>query len=464
MTRWTPAVLMFAVCILTAGTATAQHVGWRTDGTGKYPAAKPLTTWGPTTNVLWKTPMPSASNATPVLVGDKLFVTAEPMKLICVDANTGEIIWEAENSFEDMATPEEAAQMAAKNQEARDLRRERGGLWGKVRRLKTSVQDDPENAELKKELEEAQSRQKEIDGLLAEYDRLWYSMPDVHPINGNSSATPASDGEHVWVSFATGLVACYDLDGNLVWRRMVEKPNITWGSCSSPVVVDDIVLIHIHHLFGLDKLTGETRYSPASEWNWGTPALMTLRDTVVAIDGSGTVIRVSDGKVMAQKLFRLEYNGPVVEGDVVYFIQNGGKAFRLSLSEDGESVNAEKLWDTHPKKERYYACPVVHDGLVYAINQVSVFSAIDAATGEVVYEQNLEFGKGTIYPSVTMAGEYLYVSSDNGKTAVIKPGPTFDQVAMNELEPFRSCPVFVGDKCYIRGLSNLYCLAPIGEG
>jgi hypothetical protein len=35
---------------------------------------------------------------------------------------------------------------------------------------------------------------------------------------------------------------------------------------------------------------------------------------------------------------------------------------------------------------------------------------------------------------------------------------------MNELEPFRSCPVFVGDKCYIRGLSNLYCLAPIGEG
>ena len=464
MTRRSPAVLICVVCLLAVSLAAAQSVGWRTDGTGKYPDATPLTSWGPTTNVVWKTAMPSASNATPVLVGDRLFVCAEPMTLLCVNADSGEVLWERSNSFEEMATAEEAAEMAQRNQQAKDLRRERGGLWGRVRKLKTSLQDDKENEELKKELAEAEARQKEVDRLLGEYDKLWYSMPDVHPTNGNSSATPTSDGEHVWVSFATGLVACYDLDGNLVWRRMVEKPNIGWGSCSSPVVTGDILLVHIHHLFGLDKLTGETLYAPSSEWNWGTPALVTLGGTLVAVDGSGTVIRVSDGKVMASKLFRLEFNGPVIEGDVVYFIQHGGKAFRLALSEDGESVVAEKLWDTEPKKERYYASPVIHDGLVYACNQAGVFSAIDGATGEVVYEQNMGFGKGTVYPSVTLVGDLLYVSSDNGKTAVIKPGRVFEQLAMNELEPFRSSPVAIGDRLYIRGLSHLYCLGPVGEG
>ena len=82
----------------------------------------------------------------------------------------------------------------------------------------------------------------------------------------------------------------------------------------------------------------------------------------------------------------------------------------------------------------------------------------DAATGAVVYEKTLDLGKGTCYPSVTFAGGFLFVSSDNGKTLVLRPGREYQEVAANTLEPFRGSPVFLDDRLYIRGFQNLYCL------
>ncbi|HCN08111.1 MAG TPA: hypothetical protein DIT01_09270, partial [Lentisphaeria bacterium] len=59
-------------------------VGWRTDGTGEYPDAKPVTTFSEAENVVWKTPLPATSNATPVITGNRIFVCSEPTTLICV--------------------------------------------------------------------------------------------------------------------------------------------------------------------------------------------------------------------------------------------------------------------------------------------------------------------------------------------------------------------------------------------
>ncbi len=155
---------------------------------------------------------------------------------------------------------------------------------------------------------------------------------------------------------------------------------------------------------------------------------------------------------------KLDYCAPIVEDSVVYFIiQKGGRAIRLS-AEPGETITLDVLWETNPRDDRYYASPVIHEGLIYAVTQKGILSVIDANTGQVVYERSLDLGGGTVFPSVTLSRDYLYVSSDNGTTVVLQPGREHQEVARNSLEAFRSSPIFANDRMYVRGLQHLYCI------
>ena len=101
--------------------------------------------------------------------------------------------------------------------------------------------------------------------------------------------------------------------------------------------------------------------------------------------------------------------------------------------------------------------PTAHAEMI-AITQAAHFSVIDAATGKVVYEKELKFGGAQTYPSVTLAGRYIFLSRESGATLVFKPGREPEQVAENQLELFRSCPVFIGKRMYVRTAGHLYCI------
>ena len=77
-------------------------VGWRTDGTGRYPDANPPTHWGPEMNVVWRVKMSNFSVATPLIVGDKVFVCSEPTRLVCVNKADGKILWEKQSSYAEL--------------------------------------------------------------------------------------------------------------------------------------------------------------------------------------------------------------------------------------------------------------------------------------------------------------------------------------------------------------------------
>ncbi|MFZ4780593.1 MAG: PQQ-binding-like beta-propeller repeat protein, partial [Terrimicrobiaceae bacterium] len=79
----------------------ADPVGWRMDGRSDFSTAKPQTQWGPADRVVWATPMPQWSNAGPVLVGNKIFVCAEPSALLCLDSS-GKILWQHSADYSDL--------------------------------------------------------------------------------------------------------------------------------------------------------------------------------------------------------------------------------------------------------------------------------------------------------------------------------------------------------------------------
>lgn len=429
--------------------------GWRTDGTGRYPQADPPTVWSAEKNVLWAAPMPGWSNATPILVGDRIFVCSEPTTLLCVSAADGKILWQKTNTYDELLGPEELAQARQDREKADQIIKELGPLKKQFTTLRDQLKKAPKDADLRAR---AKGVKKQVDSLEAQLELVSkWRLPPANPTNGYSSSTPTSDGRNVYVLFGTGAAACYDLEGSRKWVRFIEKPKDGYGHSASPLLAGGKLLVHVVDLVALDTDTGEELWRTKSQYRWGSPVRAKIGDVDVAVTAGGDVVRVSDGRALARGLAKLEYSAPLICENTAYFIEHGGKAVRLP-AEAAEQIKPPSLWQTRPKKDRYYASPVFHEGLLYAVNQTGAFSAIDAGSGEVVYEKALELGKGTCYPSVTLAGKYIFVSSDSGTTIVVRPGREYEQVARNTLEVFRSSPVFSGTRLYIRGSKKLYCI------
>jgi len=430
-------------------------VGWRGDGTGRYEGVAPPTAWSPKGNVAWKVGMPSASNASPILVGDRVFVCAEPSTLLCVSAADGEILWQQAIRYEDLLTAEQRELADRDAAKAAEIHKELKGPADEYKKLRRQSRKSPDDEAIKKRIEELKKEIAEIKKGLEGLDR--YQRPRTHKTNGYASPTPTSDGEHVYVLYGTGVAACYELDGTRVWARVVEKPTHGWGHSSSPLLAGGRLVLHIRNLYGLDPATGEPAWQVETRPRWGSPVRTEIDGADVVVTANGDVVRAADGFVIAQKIGKLEYAAPIVHEGVAYFIEHGGVAMRLPDKADG-SEKPELLWKTQPRKERYYASVVHHDGLLYAIMQKGVLSVIDAASGVVVYEKEPELGKGTVYPSPALAGGYVYVSGEGGGTVVLQPGRQYREVARNRLEAFRSSPVFRGGRMYVRARTNLYCV------
>ncbi len=436
-------------------------VGWRTDGTGVYPQADPPTQWGPDTNVAWKAEMPKWSNSTPVLVGDRVFVNSEPDTLLCVSLKDGSILWQKDNPMDAALTEAEKAEAEAFKAKAADVRKRLGPMDKEYREAYQAYRKDRKNEQLKGRMDELRKQVDTLRAELAPYER--YEKSGTQKSNGYSTPTTVSDGKHVWAMFNTGVVSCYDLEGNRKWSRYVDRAPHGWGHSASPVLAGDKLLVHVVHMKALNAATGELEWeADKTAWGWGTPIVTTVGDVQVVVTSKGQVIRVSDGKVLEGNLGGLTYCAPLVSDGIVYMIQGGGRASKLTPDGNG-GVKAEQLWRTNPKNDRYYASPVLVDGLIYAINQKGHFSVIDAADGKVVNGggegEQLDLGKGTVYPSIASAGKHLYVSSDNGTTLVMTLGRAPKVVATNKVESFRSCPVFDGKRMYLRAYENLYCFS-----
>lgn len=450
-------VFRFCVCIgIASFCSLTQAAGWRNDGTGSFPAATVPLQWSEEKNVIWKTPLSRWGNASPILVDDRIFICAEPTTLICLRADNGEILWQKTNHYFETLSPGDAAKAKGRVKQADSLKKQLKTLEEKLAELKKLTEAKPQDTALAKRIEkqneQIKSHKAKIKGVAA------YRLPKAHGTNGYSSPTPTFDGKYVYVLFGTGTAACYDMQGNRKWVKFVNAPSDGWGHSASPLLVGDKLVVHIgKKVSALDRQTGQIIWTAESKPKWGSPVAVQLDDGPVVITPSGTVLRASDGQILASKIANLEYATPVFRQGILYFIEHGGKALRMP-SKAGESFNAEVLWETKPKKDRYYASPIVYDGLIYAVTRASVFSAIDAKTGQVIYEEKLDLGAGTTYPSIILAGDHILVSSDNGTTIIVQPDREFRQIGKNKIGGFRSTPIIKGKHMYVRGLNHFYCI------
>jgi outer membrane protein assembly factor BamB len=451
---------LFCASSFTSLAFAQEPIGWRTDGTGRYPKADPPTVWGVDKNVVWKTKMPNFSVATPVIVGDKIFTCSDPTSLVCVNKADGKILWEQKSVRTELPwTDQDKEQLKTERQQADVWSKQRQALEKQINALEKAAkdEDDKEKAkELRKPINELRKQSNELDHMRRALPMLMRATDAPrHPTAGYSQCTPVSNGKQVFVMYGNGLVACHDLDGTRRWLKLLEHSTAAFGHGSSATLVGDKLLVHYADLVALDVKDGAECWRVKIPPLHGTCIATRLGEVDVVLHPTGQVIRVADGKILADKLGRCGENSPVLHDHIAYFIAGGATAVKLPATPVGKF---ESLWKSSLKGGGYwFASPIYHDNLLYAVQQNRSFSVVDAHTGKLVYFEKLDCG-GDAYPSICLAGNLIYISSDDGTTIVLEPGRTYKEIARNSLETFRSTPVFEGRRMYVRTQKHLWCI------
>ncbi len=451
--------LFFILCSAAAWSGD-DVIGWRVNGTGLYNDANPPMEWSAEKNVLWKTKMSDWSNSQAIMVGDRLFVNSEPFSLVCVDSRTGKLLWERANTYEDVFSEAELARLRdGVEEKVRPLREE----YAKIEAEADALREEYRKTEDDKLRGKIRGKRLKLSQLIKEINKIDpLNLPRKHRDNGYSSAVPVSDGKHVYAVYGNGVASCFDLEGNRIWSRMLEKPDHGWGHSASPALSGDTLIVHVLDVFGLDKHTGKERWRTPSKEGWGTPVVTKIGEEPVVITAAkGDVIRVSDGEKLAKEIGGLGFATPIIKDGKLYLMENEASVLALPNKLE-DQTQFETLWTSKIKGSRHYASSVIHDGLIYAVSREGWLSVLKESDGKLVYEKELEINQdntNSVYPSLSLAGGHIYIGFEEGVVLVLKPGETYQEVARNELESFRGTPLFHGDRVYIRGLEHFYCLA-----
>jgi outer membrane protein assembly factor BamB len=451
-------------------------VGWRSDTTGSYTNAAPPLQWSTTQNIAWSTPMPGPSTATPLLAGDRIWVLADPNWLLCLDQQSGRILWQASNDVSTLTLPETYAKFKALTEERHRLWQEASDLKKKRDELAAGQKDAPSD--------EKAASLAVIEKQIKELDAKREKLPKAEGIKANEGVgqtccTPVSDGTRVFALFNNGVGACYDRQGKRLWSRFFHPPSKGYGQSMSPALADDTIGVHVDdEFYGIALADGQQRWMEGETQHQGSPVSLKVGNTWVFLTTDGNVREAKTGKLIQRLDFPALnlFTTPAVFGTTAYWIAENKFLVRATFVPDGDSVKVRKAHANIPKG-LFYASVLVHDGLAYLCNNVDYkldkmrLYVVESESGKVLLDEPLGV-KGWAYPSPTLAGKHVFIFSDKGECRVLQP--TWEQVesapgetrkefklveqGRNTLEASRSCPVFEGRRLYIRGLKNLYAI------
>ena len=381
--------------------AVTEPAGWRGDGSGVYPGAEPPLAWSAKANVAWQN-IVGPGYSSPVAIGDRVIVTAEPDRVVCVSAADGKVLWSTNATAADLPEPERAN----------------------------------------------------------------VTVVYVGGTSGNTAATPVSDGRRVYVVFGNGLVSAFGLEnGKRAWLRHINtSPRSSEGRSSSPILADGKLLVHLTTLQALDPATGRVLWTQAeAEDAYGTPAAARIGAVSVAITSRGDVVRMADGKILAKEFASAAYSSPVVRQGVVYLADSACVAGRLPDAISNDAVKVKEVWSADSPASPVYSSPVLHEGLLYVVasnGKLATFDIQSKTMTETPLPIGGEGGSPTVYASIALAGGHLFVSDDGGKTVVLEPGRNPKTIRTNQLpEGSGATPAFAGRRIFVRSGDNLCCLA-----
>jgi len=430
-------LLLILTCLGGFGNAQTNWPQWRgTGGSGISTETGVPLEWSESKNIAWKTAIPGRGHSSPIVWGDRVFLTTSiegpivpgaeavrhyrrgeeylhpdsvganhsyTMKLFCLDLKSGRVLWE-KTVYEG------------------------------------TVHDNR------------------------------------HKKNTYASATPATDGRFVYLSFEAEGVYCYDFDGKRIWKTSLGKiAKGGMGPGTSPVLYENLVILQCDQEYGegsfiaaVDKKTGKEvwRVSRDQRRSWATPLLIkTAQRTEMVTSGPNEIISYDPGT--GRELWSAPgvVSNPIpspVAGQGLVFVTAGSdtkRAFAIRLGGSGDLAGTSNLVWSYDKGTAYVPSPILYNDYLYLVTDAGAITCIEAGTGKVIYQTRIPMAARFTASPVAFEGKILFVSED-GDSFILKGGPTPEILNANALgEPVYASPAIVPGRILIRGQDNLYCIA-----
>lgn len=303
-----------------------------------------------------------------------------------------------------------------------------------------------------------------------------------------ANSTPATDGRIVVAWFGSQGVHAYDVNGRFLWKVDLGRldlgaydiPTYEWGPASSPIIWNGLVILQCDtqndsFILALDADTGKTVWKTEREElpSWGTPTVaMTSKGPELATNASN-YIRGYDPRT-GKELWRLGHSSKItaptpIFSDDMFVIVSGRAPERpifvvranahgdLTLP-DGQAKSEAIAW-SRTGRGSYMPTPLIYDGILYVLANNGVLDAYNLQTGEEIYRQRLPLvGSGFSASPVASDGK-LYLSNEDGEMLVIEAGKNFKHIATNSMgELLMATPALSDGVMYVRSSKSLFAI------
>lgn len=417
---------------------TTNWPGWRGGESGGVSTESNLpTTWSSTENVLWKTAIPGRGHSSPIVWGERIFLTTaiegEPipgakapvhmiegkpwshpeamgadrkhtLKVLCLDRDTGKILWE------------------------------RVAYEGPV------------------------------------YDSR-------HRKASYASPTPVTDGKLVFAYFGSQGLYAYDFNGNLKWKSDLGKIGTqSVGDGSSPVLYGDLLILQVDNEDGansfitaLDKKSGRPVWRTERkgiEISWATPVLVHAKTRDELVTSGNQAIIAYDPKT-GKELWRaagLDSNAvpSSVAGNGMVYVFTGypkKKVIAVIPGGAGDITGTARIAWTYDRGVAYVASPLLFGDYLYLVSDKGILTCLDARTGQVLYNDG-RVPVPAFYMASLVGGDGKVMQfSEDGDTFVVRAGPKHEILSRNSLdEPIYATPAIAAGRIFIRTQNHLYAI------
>ncbi|MGI9243105.1 MAG: PQQ-binding-like beta-propeller repeat protein [Verrucomicrobiales bacterium] len=511
--------LLFVLLSLLTTITSADEAGggsnwaqWRGPlATGGVESGNPVTEWSETKNVKWKVKLEGSGTATPIVWGDKIFIAAaiNTKEKPGVPGGAKPDAGNAQTSSDPSSNPAENVYLV----QAEQPQGEPGGAGGRplderMRRYDTDKDGKLDEKEMATMREAMRNRRGAGGGgrrggggrgaqkpseihrfTLSCLDRntgkvIWTSVAceelpheGHHRDHGFASASPATDGEHIYVSFGSRGIFCFDMEGKKKWEKDLGdmRTRNSFGEGTSPALYGDTLVIKWDHegdsfIAALDKKTGDEiwRRKRDEQTTWSTPFVVESGGKPVTIaTGSGMVaaydLKTGDIVWQTEGLTGNPIPSPVTDGELVYVMSGfrGSKALAIELGKTGILSSDNGIAWSYDEGTPYVPSPLLYRGRLYFFQtNNAILTCLDAKTGDALYSRERIDGIRGVYASPLGAGGNVYLLGREGGCVVIKAGDDLEPIATNQLdEKFDASPVLVGDDLFLRGHEYLYCIS-----
>ncbi|HEV2837098.1 MAG TPA: PQQ-binding-like beta-propeller repeat protein [Pyrinomonadaceae bacterium] len=400
-------------------------------------------TWNAKTgeNILWRTPIPGLSHSSPIVWGNRVYVTSavssdpkatfrpglygdgdaskdrsiHKWTIYALDKNTGKVVWE-----------------------------------------RVAFQGEP----------------REKRHIKATY----------------ANSTPATDGRIVVAWFGSQGVYAYDVKGKFLWKVDLGRidlgaydiPTVEWGSASSPIIWKDLVILQCDtqtdsFIVAFNANTGETVWKTDRDElpSWGTPTVATTSKGEELIANASNYIRGYDPRT-GKELWRLGKSSkitaptPIFADDILVvasgrgperpiFVVKAGSRGDLTLP-DGKTSSESIIW-SRTGRGSYMPTPLIYKGLLYVLANNGTFDAYNLKTGDEVYRQRLPLVGNGFSASPVAADGKIYLSNEDGEILVVSAGEKFAHLGTNSMgELLMATPALSEGVMYVRTAQSVFAV------